>query len=204
MEEQILIPCNICKKGKLLEEFYRKKDGTPNSKVCKTCRKEEAKKRYHDKGGIETLRKWRESNWERYKDQVNRGQEKRKQRMKIDPVYHEKLKREKRENSKKNYISTMLGRARKRAIKYNVPFTITVEDIQIPEKCPLLDVPFQLGVKGNYPFSPSIDRLDSTKGYTPNNVQVISTLANTMKNNATKQQLLTFAKNIVTYVQNMI
>jgi hypothetical protein len=42
--------------------------------------------------------------------------------------------------------------------------------------------------------SPSIDRKDNTKGYTKDNVWVISQLANQMKSNATPEQLRAFAR----------
>ena len=41
--------------------------------------------------------------------------------------------------------------------------------------------------------SPSIDRLDNTKGYVKGNVWVISTLANNMKNSAGFKDLHIFA-----------
>lgn len=73
-------------------------------------------------------------------------------------------------------------------------FSITVEDIKIPEKCPYFDRVFE-------PLDPdwgySLDRIDSTKGYIPDNIQVISKKANVMKNNATKEQLIAFAKGVL-------
>lgn len=73
-------------------------------------------------------------------------------------------------------------------------FTISVEDIVIPERCPYMGVVFiPLDKKYGY----SLDRIDSSKGYTPENIQVISRIANIMKNNATEQELISFAKGVL-------
>ena len=45
----------------------------------------------------------------------------------------------------------------------------------------------------NKDFSPSVDRIDPTKGYVRGNVRVISYLANRMKSNATVDQLVRFS-----------
>ena len=42
---------------------------------------------------------------------------------------------------------------------------------------------------------PSIDRIDDSKGYTKENVWVISFQANRMKNTASRTELTTFAQN---------
>lgn len=73
-------------------------------------------------------------------------------------------------------------------------FTITPEDIIIPERCPYLGIPLNTG---NPDAWASLDRVDSTKGYVPDNIQVISILANQMKNRATEEQLIAFAKGVL-------
>lgn len=69
-------------------------------------------------------------------------------------------------------------------------------------KCPLLEVPFVAGEKGNYEYTPSLDRIDPNKGYVKGNVWVITKRANTMKNNATRAELLKFADNIYKYFRD--
>jgi len=76
----------------------------------------------------------------------------------------------------------------------DMEFTILPEDIVIPDVCPYLQVPF---IPLDSRLSYSLDRIDSTQGYVKGNVQVISRLANKMKNDATKEELLLFAKGII-------
>lgn len=90
--------------------------------------------------------------------------------------------------------------AKSRAEKKGVPFTITVEDIEWVEVCPILEIP--LSYSGDKWNSPSLDKIDPTLGYVPGNVRVISQMANSMKAHATKEQLATFAKNIMRYMEN--
>jgi hypothetical protein len=88
-------------------------------------------------------------------------------------------------------------RAKERAVENNLPFNITIEDIVIPDKCPLLNCPFRKGGKHDKWYSYSLDKIDNSKGYIKGNVQVITYLANTMKSKASKEELIEFAKNIL-------
>lgn len=89
----------------------------------------------------------------------------------------------------------MLYAARQRAKKNGIECTITVEDIVIPEICPVLGIPlFSTIGKGQQPptllgNSPSLDRWDNTKGYTPENIRVISMRANDLKSDATLEEM---------------
>ena len=84
--------------------------------------------------------------------------------------------------------------ARYRASKSGVEFTITEDDINIPMYCPILDIKLSQGDKVAALNSATLDRIDNTKGYTPNNVWVISNMANMMKSNATNSDLLKFSE----------
>jgi hypothetical protein len=92
----------------------------------------------------------------------------------------------------------MYNTSKHRAKKHNIEFTIKLEDIIITKFCPLLGIPItNIFGKGRQQTNASLDRLDSAKGYTKENIQVISDLANRMKQDATPEQLITFAKNIL-------
>jgi hypothetical protein len=85
--------------------------------------------------------------------------------------------------------SEVLAGARNRALKANVEFTLTFDDVYPAVKtgtCQVTGLPFCFdrpapGWK-NHPRAPSIDRIDSTKGYIRGNVQVIIWQYNTAKN----------------------
>lgn len=103
-------------------------------------------------------------------------------------------------NNEVGIITHMLYSAKKRALKNNLEFNLVPEDIILPSHCPILGIELMKGTKSNYQNTYSLDRIDNTKGYIKGNVQVISMLANTMKNSATPEQLKMFANNIITYL----
>lgn len=84
--------------------------------------------------------------------------------------------------------------ARHRAKEGNIEFSISPADILVPEFCPYLETKFSFENKATIP---SLDRIDPTKGYIKGNIQVISWMANQMKNNASIEQLMVFAKGIM-------
>lgn len=101
-----------------------------------------------------------------------------------------------RNSNKKYYHSNlemaMLDRAKRRASQKGWNFNIELEDIIIPETCPIFGVPLVVG--RNHPYSPSLDRIDSSKGYIKGNIQVISRKANTIKSDATAEEVMLVAK----------
>lgn len=97
-----------------------------------------------------------------------------------------------------NRAKRILWKARDRARRDGLEFDLTLEDIVIPTHCPYLGVELthELG-KGQLQSNSSLDRKDSSKGYIKGNVEVISRLANSMKTNATQEQLVAFAKAVL-------
>lgn len=88
--------------------------------------------------------------------------------------------------------------ARTRAAKLDLMFAITKADIVVPDKCPYLGcVLTHTYGKGRVWSNASIDRIDANEGYVPGNIQVISDLANRMKQDATLEQLIAFAKGVL-------
>lgn len=116
-----------------------------------------------------------------------------------------KWRRENKERVKESYIRSklanpekfLLKQAKQRAKEKDLEFSLTLEDIIIPEKCPIMGEVLNYIPNGYSDYSPSIDRVDSSRGYTKENIQIISSIANRMKWNATHEQLITFCKGVL-------
>lgn len=95
-----------------------------------------------------------------------------------------------RYKKEKTYLYYMLKRAERRAKEKGLEFDLTVDDVVIPELCPILGVPLVIGEgKGPKPFSPSLDKINPDMGYTKGNVVVISMRANQIKSNASLEEI---------------
>lgn len=89
-------------------------------------------------------------------------------------------------------IKILYNRLKASAKKRNIPFTLTISDLHElgwPISCPILGIPLKFNRGQAEDNSYSIDRIDSTKGYSIDNITVISLRANKLKNNATINEL---------------
>jgi hypothetical protein len=68
-------------------------------------------------------------------------------------------------------------------------FSIELEDITIPEKCPVFGFELKRENRETWMCAPSVDRIDSSKGYIKGNVTVVSRRANILKRDATLEEL---------------
>jgi len=104
-----------------------------------------------------------------------------------------------REYRMKNPERIIQQHAKERAKRKGLEFNIEVSDVIIPILCPILGIPIVKNIsesraKGPNANSPSLDRIDNSKGYIKGNVTIISHKANTMKHNATPLELIRFAE----------
>lgn len=82
----------------------------------------------------------------------------------------------------------LFKKAKSRAKKYNLEFDLILEDIVIPEYCPIFKtkiigkIEFDgLGGKGRNYNGPSMDRIENHKGYIKSNIVICSWKANYFK-----------------------
>jgi hypothetical protein len=87
--------------------------------------------------------------------------------------------------------SKLKGSAKKRGIN----FDLTIHDlycIDFPITCPVLGIPLRWNIGEARDDSYSFDRIDSSLGYTFDNLEVISVKANRAKNNLTEEEMKKF------------
>lgn len=94
--------------------------------------------------------------------------------------------------SRRDYDNTskekrIYNRAKSRAKTQGIPFNIELQDIVIPDKCPVFNVEF---IYTHHEWTPSIDKIIPSKGYIKGNICIISNKANRLKNDATLEELV--------------
>ncbi len=84
------------------------------------------------------------------------------------------------------------------AKKRGIPFDLTITDlhyISYPLICPVLNIPMYWYRDGTiHEDSCSFDRIDSSGGYSIDNIQIISFKANRAKNNLSEKELKLFSE----------
>lgn len=129
-------------------------------------------------------KKWAENNQERLKKHRQEYYLKNKETINTrrSARFHE-------DKAKRPEFYMWLG-ARDRSKIRGHEFNLEPEDIVFPEKCPILGIPLKVN-KGKLGLdSPVLDRIDNSKGYTKDNVHVISSQANRIKGDATFNQMI--------------
>ena len=152
--------CSWCKEEKHIEEFDKK--GSRRFSQCKKCRSEQ------------------------YYREADKNRERANEYYKQNKDAIRKRTKEIRRNNK---AKEMLKSAKARAIKNNLAFNIDEADIVIPKICPVLGIALETGDGKIQKNSPTLDRIIPSNGYVKGNVIVVSNLANTIKTDATTEQI---------------
>lgn len=78
---------------------------------------------------------------------------------------------------------------RLRAKNANKDFNLELKDLMVPDVCPVLGIPIYIGGgMANRANSPSVDRIDNLKGYTKDNIRIVSHRANRLKSDMTLEE----------------
>lgn len=85
------------------------------------------------------------------------------------------------------------SRVKTRSKKDGTLFTLTFDDIKIPEKCPACGVAMAAGEFHRRNTSPSLDRIVPGLGYTPENTIIICYSCNRRKSDATPEEMYAIA-----------
>ncbi len=145
-------------------------------RTCATCGRVKAKKNFSRSGKKRSVYN---------RDCIPCCTVRRESRKKSLPWYHKK-------------ISMIICNCRIRATLRGVPFSLTRADIIIPDRCPIFGTSFRDAAPCRRDFSQSyaasIDRIDSTKGYTKDNIIVVSCRANSIKADATVDELVKISR----------
>jgi hypothetical protein len=90
-------------------------------------------------------------------------------------------------------LKALLNASRQRAKLKGLEHTLTFEELKSiyppDNKCPVFGTELKFGDAGFRDNSPSVDKIDPTKGYTLDNVQILSWRANRLKVDASINEL---------------
>ena len=90
-------------------------------------------------------------------------------------------------------LKTLYNQLKQGAKKRNIDFDLTPNDLNnlsFPITCPVLGIPLVFNRGSVQDNSVSIDRIDSSKGYTIDNIVVVSNRVNKLKSNASLDEMV--------------
>ena len=95
---------------------------------------------------------------------------------------------------KEQWPDDRLTHVKANAAKRGVEYNLHRGDVEWPTHCPVFKTELSYRSGDDVRNSPSLDRIDTTKPYEKDNVMVMSQKANVMKNDASPEELVSFAK----------
>jgi hypothetical protein len=104
-----------------------------------------------------------------------------------------------RKRRSERWARVKIPELRWRAARLGVPFDLKETDLVLPTHCPIFGTTLVLGEGRQSNSSPSVDRIVPELGYVAGNVVVVSNRANSLKREATLdelQQIVNFYKGL--------
>lgn len=105
----------------------------------------------------------------------------------LKPICRDCASRLNKEWKRNNYAKALLKSVRNGAEKRGLEFSITLEDVFIPNVCPVFGTEFSF--TGSRDNRPSIDRIRNDVGYVQGNIVVVSMRANRTKSDLSLDEL---------------
>ncbi len=128
-----------------------------------------------------------------YSDPLKRKEASAKSAKRWAELNPEKASQNAREWRRRNPECILVHSAKRRAKEKGIDFNLTTQNCpKVPEVCPILGIKLEMrpdGIKGPWNSSPTLDRIDPSKGYLVDNVRAISFQANRMKSDMTIEML---------------
>ncbi len=118
--------------------------------------------------------------------------------------YYSRTKTKVQDNKETNIQKYLFFSAKARAKQRGEKFSLKMSDIIVPTHCPILGIKMRYNRVVKQDNSFSLDRINSNRGYTKSNIQVISLRANRIKNDATIEELLLIANYLKKLKRNKI
>jgi hypothetical protein len=186
----------------------RKRQYSKAYRVANPDKERERQKIYY----VENRDKIREGKKIYYAANCDKARKSRKKWYDVNPDKAREFSKKYREaiaDKMKNGDIPIWAKCRINAIKFKctkngIPFDLDVEYLVsiYPKdgKCPVFGTPLIIGDKIN---CPSIDRIIPSKGYKKGNVRIISNTANTLKSNATLEQLIMLGDDAKKYIDHL-
>jgi len=191
--------CSRCNQNLSVENFYKdssRKDGLSNK--CKACTY--TKQRKYKKKNPDIIKAHKKKYYENNKDKARQYYQENKERLTENA--------KKSRTGKEGYIKAMLYSAKARAKAKDLDFDLDLNFLlQITgDYCPVDGLPFdwnrELNQDNSLPLTiPSLDRINSSKGYTKDNVIVIGDKWNRWKNNMNLDDLELLVKYVRSVTQ---
>lgn len=88
----------------------------------------------------------------------------------------------------KQLLNQLKSSAKRRGIEFDLKST-DIDEIGIPVTCPVLGIPLKFHRNKVQDDSVSFDRIDSSKGYTKDNLVIVCHRVNKLKSNATLDEM---------------